>query len=134
MIGKLNKYLTDRLGNSRNGDIAIDATLRAILSHKGQVTVERLAKYARMSCRQLERKFKERIGIPPKQLCRSLRFKNVFKYLEESPSESWASVALACGYYDQAHMIRDFKYYTGLSPERYFEYQPGMERFFTDSF
>jgi AraC-like DNA-binding protein len=134
-ICELDKYLSDRLKKCQNDDMAVDAALHAVLSYKGQITVEYLTQYSGLSCRQLERKFKERIGVSPKQLCRSVRFKYIFKYLEASPSESWASVALACGYYDQSHMIRDFKHYTGLSPNAYFDnYQKGMEKFFTDNF
>ncbi len=135
-IVELDKYLLNILEKNRNDDIAIDTALRGIQGYKGQVTVEHLAQHTGLSCRQLERKFKERVGISPKQLSRSLRFKNIFKYLERSPYETWTSVALACGYYDQAHMIRDFKHYTGLSPVAYFNHQPeiGMERFFTGNF
>ena len=50
-------------------------------------------------------KFKERIGMTPKQLGRNIRFKQVYKLIETSSHHNWADVALTCGYYDQSHFI-----------------------------
>jgi AraC-like DNA-binding protein len=72
--------------------------------------------------------------VSPKQLCRSLRFKSVFEHLAASPSDSWTSTALACGYYDQSHMVRDFKHYTGASPAAYFARPEPGRRLFTGNF
>jgi transcriptional regulator GlxA family with amidase domain len=108
--------------------------LHTLEANQGRVSIEDLATGTRLSSRQLEPKFRERVGISPKKLCRNIRFKNVFKHLTDFPAENWASVALACGYYDQAHMIRDFRHFTGVSPTVYFDRQLGMERFFTANF
>jgi len=70
----------------------------------------------------------------PKQLCRSLRFKHVFKRLSASKVESNAELALACGYYDQSHLIKDFKYYTGKSPTAFFRTQEAGATFFSENF
>ncbi|HAY20818.1 MAG TPA: hypothetical protein DCY27_01325 [Desulfobacterales bacterium] len=119
-IGYLNRYLYQYLEKSPKEIPEIALALDIIDKVKGQVDIHRLAKSVGLSTRQLERRFKERIGMSPKQLCRNLRFKNILKYLAESVADSWVDAALTCGYYDQAHMIRDFKHYTGASPGRYF--------------
>jgi AraC-like DNA-binding protein len=133
-IRYLDAFFMHKLEQNRNDDVAVTKALHALEVNQGRVSIEDLATSTRLSCRQLERKFKERVGISPKKLCRNLRFKNVFKYLTDFTAENWSSVAVACGYYDQAHMIRDFKHFTGFPPTVYFDRQLGMEKFFTANF
>jgi len=133
-IQDLDAFFIHKLKQNRNDDVAVAKALHTLEVNQGRVSIEDLAASTRLSSRQLERKFKERVGLSPKKLGRNLRFKSVFKYLTEFPSESWSAVALACGYYDQAHMIRDFRHFTGVSPTLYFDRQLGMETFFTANF
>ena len=116
----LDRHFLHYLDKGRRSDSRVAAALSIIESHKGRVDIDRLAELAGISIRQLERRFRERVGMSPKELCRILRFKNVFNHLAAYATDSWASTALACGYYDQSHMIRDFKHYVGTSPAAYF--------------
>jgi AraC-like DNA-binding protein len=62
----------------------------------------------------MERRFREAVGVSPKTLARIVRFQEV---LRRSPAESAsADVALDCGYYDQAHLLRDFRDFAGVVP------------------
>lgn len=101
--------------------------MNTIHYHKGQISVEDLAQNLKISTRHLERKFDERIGLSPKQLCQIFCFKNIFYLLTQFPQD-WASIALECGYYDQAHLIRDFKRYMGLSPNAYIKRQRDLNQ------
>ncbi len=65
--------------------------------------------------RQLERKFREWIGIGPKRFARLARFQQVVHVLKRSPSSCEA--ALEQGFYDQAHFIKEFRAFTGTTPE-----------------
>lgn len=65
--------------------------------------------------RQLERSFKERVGITPKFFARMQRFQEVLRNTDE-PGLNWADVAMRCGYFDQAHLIRDFRQFSGKPP------------------
>jgi AraC-like DNA-binding protein len=65
--------------------------------------------------RQLERKFREWIGIGPKRFARLARFQQVLRLLERN-HRSFDAV-LEQGYYDQAHFIKDFRTFTGTTPE-----------------
>ncbi|MBF0550716.1 MAG: AraC family transcriptional regulator [Deltaproteobacteria bacterium] len=130
----LDRHFLHRLEQNRRQDAGLAAALDIVDAHKGQVSIDHLARLAGLSRRQLERCFKERVGMSPKQLCRSLRFKNVFKHLATFTADSWVSTALACGYYDQSHMIRDFKHYTGTSPAAFFTRPGAGEQFFTGNF
>ena len=55
------------------------------------------------------------MGLAPKLFCRIQRFNNVFGVLGK-PSCNWVDTAIACGYYDQAHLIRDCKELSGNTP------------------
>jgi AraC-like DNA-binding protein len=133
-VAALDAFFLAQLGGARHDDVRIRRALGSIESLGGRVSVDQLARLAGLSNRQLERRFKECVGIPPKQLCRSLRFKNVFKCLTRHPAEQWASVAASCGYYDQSHMINEFRRFTGMSPTAYFERPPGQDSLFVGNF
>jgi AraC-like DNA-binding protein len=81
----------------------------------GMLDVAWLAEQVGLSSRQLERLFKEHVGLPPKLFCRILRFQRVFQSMERE-DRSWVDAALSCGYYDQSHLIRDFKQFSGRTP------------------
>ena len=78
-----------------------------IVETGGLVSVDQLASDAGISSRQLERRFLREVGLNPKLLGRIIRFQQVFRAVAQCNS-AWASVAIECGYYDQAHLIRDF--------------------------
>jgi transcriptional regulator GlxA family with amidase domain len=81
----------------------------------GDIAIETVAQVIGISRRQLERRFKREIGLSPKQFCRILRFQKVFASLETN-DPAWPDVAAACGYYDQAHLIRDCRELSGETP------------------
>ena len=63
--------------------------------------------------------FRDTVGLTPKQFCRVLRFQEVLKRIRQGQQVDWVAIALDCGYYDQAHLIRDFQLFSGLSPTSY---------------
>ncbi len=68
------------------------------------------------SDRQIQRLFKDNLGVSPKQYENIVRFGRTISAVKHSDIESWASLAYHVGYADQAHLIRDFKKYTGITP------------------
>src|SRR5262249_39065483 len=91
-----------------------NAAVSQILSSGGVIETSELAFRMGLSTRQLQRKFKTEVGIGPKLLARIQRFQRVFWALESS--RNWVHVAFQCGYYDQAHLIRDFRDFSGAAP------------------
>src|SRR6185369_16293025 len=81
----------------------------------GMLDLASLAGHLGISSRQLERRFERRVGLPPKLFGRMQRFQRVFHQIEDG-RPSWVNAAVACGYYDQAHLIRDFKDFSGEAP------------------
>ena len=84
----------------------------------GQVSMDALADAASLSPRQFRRICLERTGLSPKHLARVLRFRQAAKYANRQ-SPDWADVAVASGYYDQAHLINEFKEIAGVSPAQF---------------
>jgi transcriptional regulator GlxA family with amidase domain len=71
-----------------------------------------------MSRRHLERQFREHVGLGAKHLARISRVHSALALLQQQPSMSGAEIAAACGYSDQAHLIRECKQLSGRTPER----------------
>ncbi|NQY35322.1 MAG: AraC family transcriptional regulator [Alteromonadaceae bacterium] len=68
--------------------------------------------------RQLERYFKQAIGLPPKLYCRIIRFAYIFKLISTNNS-NWSEISTQAGFYDQSHFIKNFKEFTGEEPSKY---------------
>ena len=71
-----------------------------------------------ISERHLERKFKESVGLTPKQYSRILRFQYAKKKFA-GQTNSFAAIALDCNYADQPHFARDFKEFSGMTVSEY---------------
>ena len=65
------------------------------------------------------RLFREAVGLTPKLFCRIQRFRAVVERTAGAVAIDWARVAATCGYFDQAHLIRDFQAFSGTSPAAY---------------
>jgi AraC-like DNA-binding protein len=63
--------------------------------------------------------FREQVGLTPKLFCRIQRFQTVLRQVERGLPVNWASVAVGCGYFDQAHLIHDFRTFSGITPGAY---------------
>ncbi|NEW05686.1 AraC family transcriptional regulator [Paenibacillus sp. SYP-B3998] len=92
-----------------------------ILPHKRPLTevIEQIG----LSQRRFIQIFKEEVGMTPKLFCRLRRFKEVLNRIEDASSVDWSDVAIACGYYDQMHFIKDFQAFSSLNPTDYFARQ-----------
>jgi AraC-like DNA-binding protein len=74
-----------------------------------------VARDAGLSRRRFAQLFREQVGITPKLYCRLRRFQDVVKQIPLGMPVNWASVALAGGYCDQAHMANEFRNFSGTS-------------------
>ena len=99
----------------RSDDALVSYAVDEIVRQGGVVDVADLASQVGISLRQLERRFQNRVGLSPKLFCRVRRFQRVFGAIEKGP-RNWADAAVECGYYDQAHLIRDFRELAGETP------------------
>jgi len=97
---------------------------------KGILKIEDLAAESFLSRKQFERTFYDFIGTTPKQFLKTVRFQNSIFEKSQNTVVNFTEIAHRCGYFDQAHMINDFKSLTGMTPKNYFE----KEGVFSDYF
>lgn len=64
----------------------------------------------------MEREFRQRVGVSPKTLSRIARFQNLLRLSGRDASRSWSDLAAASGYADQAHLVREFREFSGTTP------------------
>ncbi|MER5973435.1 helix-turn-helix domain-containing protein [Streptomyces sp. NPDC002055] len=81
----------------------------------GRLYAKDLADATGCGKRRLQVLFREQIGLPPQSVSRILRFQRALT-LPPAACRSLADRATLCGYYDQAHMNRDFRDLAGLTP------------------
>ena len=102
----------------------IGAIVAHVLERHGQVSVDEMAHHANLSRRQLERRFGEAVGVPPKMFAEISRFAHVVGLLHEQREANWQDLTHACGFFDQAHFIREFRRFAGEAPGSYFHREP----------
>ncbi len=103
------------------GDDAVEPVLercwRTLVGSGGRISIDELADRTGFSRQHLGRRFRDEFGLSPKLAARVVRFERARTMLEAVPSYvSTAQVAAACGYYDQAHLNRDFAQLAGVTP------------------
>jgi AraC-like DNA-binding protein len=116
-------HLTATLGERLNridGNAVtnVDEALRLIAATRGTMAIEAVAQCVGITRRHLERQFREYVGLRPKHVARITRVHSTLDLLRRQPSLSGADIALACGYSDQAHMIRECQALAGQTPQR----------------
>jgi len=105
------------------GDPLVNTALNLIQRHRGVLTIQQLTDIIGCHSRQLERKFNTAIGLSPKHYCNIVRTLGFVKSLQRAtPKPNLTRSAYDSGYYDQAHLIREFRKITGLTPSQYFKH------------
>ncbi len=72
-----------------------------------------------LSARRFIDVFRKEVGLTPKLFCRVRRFQKVLRVISTGRAVDWPQVALACGYFDQAHFNHDFRAFSGINPSSY---------------
>lgn len=126
----LDRALVGRLERARPASPDVAWAWRQLVESRGSLPVGRLCDELGCSRRHMARRFGEEVGVTPKTYARVLRFQRAVHLLGHRDGAnwmddgeygagrdmSWGEIALACGYYDQAHMNRDFRQFAGATP------------------
>jgi AraC-like DNA-binding protein len=100
-------------------DTAFYTLLEQICQQPENYTVKAMAEELGVSQKHLIARFHKQVGLTPKSLLRVFRFQKVIQELEEKGKVDWLQIVTDCGYYDQAHFIRDFYAFSGIRPGLY---------------
>lgn len=120
-IAIMDDFFLHKLKEHMIVDNILKSTVDMMLSAKGNITTSSLLKGELSKRRQLERKFFKQVGMSPKQLGKVIRLQAALKMLLNRKSENLTSIAYESQYYDQAHFIKDFKEFTGVSPKEFYK-------------
>jgi AraC-like DNA-binding protein len=118
-VAGLADLLLARLEPSREPGPQVREAVRLIRVSRGRITVRWLASQLNLSISQLERGFTRHVGIGPKLLARQTRVCALAAEAMGPASPAWALLAAKYGYADQAHLVREFRELTGLTPSRF---------------
>lgn len=91
----------------------------AIQSSRGTVRIDHLTDDLGWSRKRLSSHARDAFGMTPKRLARVARFQHATQLARIAPRADWAGIAAACGFSDQAHLVRDFNAFAGETPERW---------------
>lgn len=115
-------WLETKLAGDHRFDPSAGPRLRrAIASDLPPKTVRELAASIGLSERQLRRVCEDAVGLTPKRLLRALRLRRALARARSAPAPSWTTIAAESGYFDQAHLIADFKSMLGVTPSAWRE-------------
>jgi AraC-like DNA-binding protein len=114
----LERFLLGRLRSEAPDSVATAAAAR-IKERHGAVRMEELARDAGLSLSALERRFRKMVGASPRKFASIVRLRQVLKL--RNGAGTLTEIAYQAGYSDQAHFIKDFKNFTGLAPQSFFQ-------------
>jgi AraC-like DNA-binding protein len=118
-MAAMEKSLVKFFGRARRIDTTLRKAVKLVAQHQGDVEVSELARQLKISRQTVKHKFDNGVGLSPKTFGKLRRFQNVLRCVSTDANIDWSELAQRCGYYDQAHLIREFNSFTGFSPEKF---------------
>jgi AraC-like DNA-binding protein len=113
----LDEAISARLAPAAAPDPRVAWAWSRLAGTGGRLDIAALATELGWSRRHLATMFRREAGLTPKAMARVMRFQRAYARLETVRRDGgWASVAADCGFYDQAHLIRDFREFAGRTP------------------
>ena len=116
----LDRFLLGRLAGGPRPAPEVVWAWERLVTTGGAVPIGRLADEVGWSHRHLIARFRRQVGLRPKTVARLVRFDGVCRRLDQAGGRpDWALVAAEAGYADQAHLVRDFRQFTGTTPTQF---------------
>jgi AraC-like DNA-binding protein len=113
------QYLTRQLSNAAPIHPAVRYAVDQLSRAGGVHSVRKLQLDTGLSHTRFIHLFREHVGLTPKLFCRVRRFNALLDQIKKGVPVNWAELAADCGYFDQAHLIRDFRAFAGITPLEY---------------
>jgi AraC-like DNA-binding protein len=115
----LEEFLFRRLRHRWERHPAIVHALRRFTADPHQGRIDQVVGETGLSHKQFIECFRREVGLTPKRYCRIRRFQRVLDEIHAGRPVNWTELALAGGYFDQAHFINEFRVFSGLNPRAY---------------
>jgi AraC-like DNA-binding protein len=124
----LDEALLRRLERGPRPSPEVARAWQRLVTTAGAAPIGRIAAEVGWSHKQLITRFRQQIGLAPKTAARLVRFEGVLRRLDAPRSLDWGQVAADAGYADQAHLIREFRQFTGTTPTDFLARIPAPHR------
>lgn len=118
--------LLARLPAARAADAMVAWALEALAQDPAAARIGAVQRASGCSPQQFIRRFQAAVGLTPKRHAQVLRFNSMLPRIAQAGPRDWAAVAAECGYFDQSHLIHDFKRLAGMTPTAYKPPHPGQ--------
>jgi len=115
----LEKYFFQKAKNKLEPNLFVSYAIDQLQQSQVLWTIEQLSNKIGITQKHLISLFNKHVGLSPKLFARIARFQKVIKEVETKRCIEWTSVAYDCGYYDQAHFIKEFQAFSGINPSAY---------------
>jgi AraC-like DNA-binding protein len=126
LAAALERWLGGRAPPDRGARAAVE-----LITHEQTLpSVRSMGARLGRSTRWVQRTFRETVGLPPKMLSRIRRVQRAMRLATTHPARTWSSIAADVGYFDQSHLVRDFRDIVGVTPSAF----AARERPITDAF
>ena len=116
-VAVVENFLITRLKNYKPDEL-VNAAVAIIKQHSGNIKIAELAGRLFISQGRLEKRFRKIVGASPKKFASIVRMRCIVD--TGAKSASLTQTGLQAGFFDQAHFIKDFKSFTGQTPEQFF--------------
>ncbi|MGH9212699.1 MAG: helix-turn-helix domain-containing protein [Acidimicrobiales bacterium] len=110
----LDDFLVDRATRGPQPSPEVTHAWHLLVRSGGRSTIRGIARQVGWSHKHLITRFKQQVGVAPHMASRLLRLSTVWRHLDHE--QTWARIAAETGYADQAHLIREFRHFTGTTP------------------
>lgn len=115
----MERTLRNRLQRHTTQQLQMSVALKMFASGNIGASIREVSLKLGFSQRRFINVFSSHVGLRPKVFCRILRFQRARVLAEKLETPDWAELAVACGYFDQSHLIKDFKEFSGSTPVTY---------------
>lgn len=116
-IKVVEKFLIGRM-HHRETDKLVATAIALIYQRKGDIRIRELMDRLNISQSPLEKRFRQVVGASPKKFASIVRFKHTLA--NYNPADSLTTLGYEAGFYDQAHFVKEFRNFTGESPQQFF--------------
>ncbi len=101
-----------------------------LLNSENSISIDTLSQSLCISNRGLQKLFKKHIGMSPAYYRKIIRFNKAAQLLSSDSNSSLTEISYACGYFDQAHFIKDFREFGGISPSEFLRFKSKSSDFY----
>jgi AraC-like DNA-binding protein len=125
--------LRGRLHYHTTSELQMKIALKMFAMGGNGASVRDVSQELGFSQRRFIQMFNSHVGLTPKVFCRIQRFQRARVLAEKLETPHWAELAVACGYFDQSHLIKDFQEFAGSTPKMYSVQQHHKDRRLKDN-